>query len=213
MLAWPMISKWFAVAVFVLLALRADAQRSPALDVAAYRDSIDRVFADPELSILPDDVLQDFVGIDYFPYAEEFRITARFKRIKRGKVFAMKTTTDRLPEYMPYGELSFKLKGEKVRLTVYQNVELTKKVGFEDYLFLPFTDETNTSSTYGGGRYLDFRQGDMDKQTVVDFNRCYNPYCVYSKKYSCPIPPKENHVNLAIEAGVKAGLKLRSAEE
>lgn len=208
---------WFKggalIALLGVFALRADAQRSPQTDVLAYRDSVDQVFADPELSILPDDVREIFIGIDYFAYDERFRVSARFKRIKRGRVFKMKTTTDRLPEYKPYGTLTFELMGKKERLTVYQNIELIKKEGYEDYIFLPFTDATNGESTYGGGRYLDLRIGDLGPTTVLDFNRCYNPYCVYSKKYSCPIPPSENHIEQAIEAGVRAGLRLHSSEQ
>jgi uncharacterized protein (DUF1684 family) len=207
------VKQGIATLLFLVLALRADAQRTPENDVIAYRDSVDQVFADPELSILPDDVREIFIGIDYFAYDARFRVNARFKRIKRGRVFKMKTTTERLPEYLPYGTLTFAIDGKKERLTVYQNVELSKKDGFADYLFLPFTDETNGVSTYGGGRYLDLRQGDLGKETVLDFNRCYNPYCVYSKKYSCPIPPSENHMSQAIEAGVKAQLRLSSSDQ
>lgn len=207
------VKQGIAAILFLVLALRADAQRTPEMHVIAYRDSVDRVFADPELSILTDDVREDFLGIGYFAYDESYRVTARFKRIKRARVFKMKTTTDRLPEYLPYGTLTFALNGKNERLTVYQNVELSKKDGFSDYLFLPFTDETNGVSTYGGGRYLDLRQGDLGKETVLDFNRCYNPYCVYSKKYSCPIPPSENHMSQIVEAGVKADLRLRSSEQ
>ncbi|MFV9484298.1 DUF1684 domain-containing protein, partial [Christiangramia sp. ASW11-125] len=71
-----------------------------------------------------------------------------------------------------------------------------------DYLFLPFTDETNGISTYDGGRYLDFSIPE-EKRVTIDFNRAYNPYCAYSGRYSCPIPPKENHLETAIPAGVK----------
>jgi uncharacterized protein (DUF1684 family) len=199
--------------LFLVLALRADAQCTPQNDVIAYRDSVDQVFADPELSILMEDVREAFLGLDYFAYDDSYCVHASFKPIKRGRVFKMKTTTDRLPEYLPYGTLTFEINGKKERLTVYQNLELIKKDGFADYLFLPFTDETNGVSTYGGGRYLDLRSADLGKKTVLDFNRCYNPYCVYSKKYSCPIPPSENHLKQEIKAGVKAGMRMRSSEQ
>ena len=117
----------------------------------------------------------------------------------------MKTTTNRLPEYRKYGELKFSLEGKMLTLSVYQNLELTKKAGFEDYLFIPFTDLTNGDETYGGGRYIDFRMDQLKEKLVrLDFNRAYNPYCAYSKGYSCPIPPAENLLPVAIRAGVKS---------
>ncbi len=73
---------------------------------------------------------------------------------------------------------------------------------FENYLFLPFTDLTNGNGTYGGGRYIDLEIPKGDTM-VIDFNKSYNPYCAYNGKYSCPIPPKENDLNIAIKAGVK----------
>ena len=69
-------------------------------------------------------------------------------------------------------------------------------------LFLPFQD--SSADSYGGGRYLDIRTGDIrDGKLVLDFNRCYNPYCAYKEGYSCPIPPVENRLPVAIEAGEK----------
>ena len=77
------------------------------------------------------------------------------------------------------------------------------KPGYEDYLFLPFLDNTNGETSYGGGRYVEGRipEGDI---LVIDFNKAYNPYCAYNEKYSCPIVPRENSVDENIEAGVKA---------
>ena len=73
---------------------------------------------------------------------------------------------------------------------------------YKDYLFLPFTDLTNGDTTYGGGRYIDMRI--PEKNTIIlDFNQSYNPYCAYGGNYSCPIPPAENNLDIAITAGVK----------
>ena len=74
--------------------------------------------------------------------------------------------------------------------------------GFKDYLFLPFMDDTNGEQTYAGGRYIDLRipEGNTLK---IDFNKAYNPYCAYNEKYSCPIVPRENYLDVAVKAGVK----------
>ena len=87
-------------------------------------------------------------------------------------------------------------------MNVYQNQELIKQEGFENYLFLPFSDETNGIESYGGGRYIDLRIPESNK-LIIDFNSAYNPYCAYNDKYSCPIVPRENYLRTRIEAGVK----------
>ena len=70
-------------------------------------------------------------------------------------------------------------------------------------MFLPFLDNTNGEETYGGGRYIDL-QFPEGGELVIDFNKAYNPLCAYNEKYSCPIVPLENYLELKVEAGVKA---------
>ena len=65
---------------------------------------------------------------------------------------------------------------------------------------MPFRDATSGHETYGGGRYLDLPVAPMGHY-VLDFNRAYHPYCVYSEAYSCPLPPAENTMALAVRAG------------
>ena len=87
------------------------------------------------------------------------------------------------------------------QLTAYRNIDLSRLEGYRNYLFVPFTDLTNGESTYGGGRYLDL-EGPLGNAVELDFNRAYNPYCAYGGAYSCPIPPIENHLGVAVRAGV-----------
>jgi TonB family protein len=79
-----------------------------------------------------------------------------------------------------------------------------------DHLFFPFTDETNGKETYGGGRYLDLRIPKSGDDIVIDFNMAYNPYCAYSSRYSCPIVPADNQMNIEVPAGVKYQKKEKS---
>jgi uncharacterized protein (DUF1684 family) len=167
-----------------------------------YRDSINKVFADPEQSILTDEDLEHFESLHFYPANQSYEVEVRFKRIKKGAEFEMKTTTERLPVYKPYGRVKFKVGKRKFKLTVYQNIEVIKMPGYEDVLFLPFTDLTSGDTSYGGGRYLDMRKSDIEVDGMIDFNLCYNPYCAYNPRYSCPIPPLENHLDIRIEAGV-----------
>ena len=131
-----------------------------------------------------------------------FIVVATFSRTNNEKVFQMKTSTDRLPEYKKYGVLHFTLDGKKLSLNVYQNMELTKKAGYEEYLFLPFSDKTNGHESYIGGRYIDMRIQE-GSSWMIDFNKAYNPYCAYNYKYSCPIVPLDNDLPIEIKAGVK----------
>jgi uncharacterized protein len=71
-------------------------------------------------------------------------------------------------------------------------------------LFLPFKDLTTNKETYGSGRYMDLDMSMIKKQQIeIDFNRCYHPYCAYNHTYTCPVPPAENLVNVAVKAGEK----------
>ena len=160
-------------------------------------------FKDATTSPLKPNDLKHFDGLDFFKFDSAYVVKASFKRTPNEKVFKMKTTTDREPEYVKYGELSFVLKGKDLTLNIYQNQGLIEKEGYEDYLFLPFLDETNGLESYGGGRYINARIPKGDTM-IIDFNKSYNPYCAYNDRYSCPIVPRKNYLKTRIEAGVKA---------
>lgn len=159
-------------------------------------------FKDASKSPLKDKDRKDFKGLDFFKVDSTYVVTAKFERTPYETPFEMKTTTERLPVYVKYGIITFKLKGNDYRLNVYQNQDLMKKEGYDDYLFLPFLDDTNSEETYGGGRYIDLTAPEAD-ELVIDFNKAYNPYCAYNEKYSCPIVPRDNYLDLKVEAGVK----------
>lgn len=171
-------------------------------DAIAYQAKLNAEFADPDKSPLDRKDLKKFESLEFFEVTEEFIVEAEFVRTPAEAPFAMQTSTDRMPIYVKYGELYFSLKGERFKLNVYQNQELVEDPEYVDYLFLPFTDLTNGRQTYGGGRYIDFRIPELNK-VKLDFNRAYNPYCAYSGRYSCPVPPQENALDIEISAGVK----------
>ena len=161
-------------------------------------------FANPEESILPKEELASFKSLNYFEIDETYKVEARFERTEGMPIFEMQTTTDRKPLYTTYGKAHFTLNGKEHTLHIYQNQKLMQTLEYADYLFIPFNDLTNGKSTYGGGRYLDLSIPEEGATTIVlDFNMVYNPYCAYNSKYSCPIPPAENNLDIAIEAGVK----------
>ncbi|RYU78957.1 DUF1684 domain-containing protein [Hymenobacter persicinus] len=172
--------------------------------VAAFQRELNAEYRDPAQSPLPAEVRATFTALPFFPADYRYYVEATFVRDSTSAPFKMKTTGLREPEYRKYGELRFVLEGRPLVLPVYQSLDLMHKAGYEDYLFVPFTDLTNGHETYGGGRYLDFR---IPKARLVplDFNRAYNPYCAYATgKYSCPVVPAENRLPVAIRAGVRS---------
>ena len=183
--------------------IKSQTDSSALKEISAFRQELNSFYADTAKSPLLKEDRLVFNGLEFYPVNLDFRIKANFVRTPDEKPFKMRTTTDRLPEYIKYGEAHFSLLGKKFKLNIYQNLQLIKKVGYENYLFLPFTDQTNGDETYGGGRYIDLRIPDGNS-IIIDFNQCYNPYCAYNHRYSCPIPPKENEIDVPVKAGVKA---------
>ncbi|MEY8021289.1 DUF1684 domain-containing protein [Muriicola sp. SD30] len=171
--------------------------------IIEFQNSLNEEFSDPDVSPLPDRYRKDFQGLEFFEPDTLYSVLAKFVRTPDAIPFMMPTNTDRLSEEVVYGVVTFTLKGKEYQLEVYQNEELKSEEGFEDYLFLPFTDETNGELTYEGGRYIDLTIPEEDT-LVIDFNKAYNPYCAYNKKYSCPLVPSQNHISTRILAGVKA---------
>jgi uncharacterized protein (DUF1684 family) len=142
----------------------------------------------------------DFKGLNYYPIDYQYFVKCKLIINKKKKTINFPTTTKRIAVYKVFGKLIFELNGQPCSLTVYQNVENKRRPEYADYLFVPFRDLTSNQTTYGGGRYLDFRIPKAE-EVWLDFNTAYNPYCAYSYEYSCPIPPKENTLKIAIEAG------------
>ena len=172
-------------------------------DILDFQKELNEEFKDPETSPLPDRYRKNFETLDFFPPDTSYVINAKFVRTPEALPFLMPTTTDRKSKEVVYGIAYFSLNGEKRQLEIYQNEELMQQEKYRDYLFLPFTDDTNGESTYTGGRYIDLTIPVGDSITI-DFNTAYNPYCAYNKKYSCPIVPSINALNTKVVAGVKA---------
>lgn len=188
---------------FLMVSVFTNAQKSEVnLTSKEYQDKLNSEYANKEESPLTDEDFKIFKGLDFYPINKKLIVTASFIRTANEKTFKMKTTGVRTPEYVKYGELHFKLDGKAFKLNVYQSQDLIKKEGYADYLFLPFSDLSCGKETYIGGRYIDMRIP-KGNEIVIDFNKAYNPYCAYNHKYSCPIVPLENNLDIEILAGVK----------
>ena len=171
-------------------------------DILAFQNKLNREFLDPAHSPLNKKDRHTFKGHVYYPIDLSLRVKANFTRTSDEKPFKMAATRGEAKNFVKYGEIRFSINGTEHKLNVYQNLDLIKKAEYKDLLFLPFKDLTNSVETYGGGRFIDLLIPEGDTVTV-DFNKAYNPYCVYNDQFSCPVTPVENTLNTEIRAGVK----------
>ena len=197
------------LALFGSLTLRAQNTRlavsAHQRSVVEFQETINKEFKNRKESPLTPAERRAFKTLSFYPTDYAYYVEASFVRDSTSQPFAMETSTARRPLYRKYGELRFVLQGQPQRLSVYQSVDPLKGSGLDDYLFLPFTDLTNGHGSYGGGRFIDLRLPSAGATTMqVDFNRAYNPSCAYNHGYSCPVPPAENRLAVAIPSGVQS---------
>jgi uncharacterized protein (DUF1684 family) len=144
----------------------------------------------------------DLKNLNFFEADSTYKVTAKVKVLENETIFKMPTFDGSSKLFKRYAEISFQLNKKDYILYLYKSIALLNNPTYKDYLFLPFTDETNDKTTYNGGRYIDLTINDIKNNEVeLDFNKAYNPYCAYSDGYKCPIPPNENNLLTAINAG------------
>lgn len=170
-----------------------------------------------------------FMGRAWFPVDPQARVTARIQRFWVPDTVPFPTSAGTVKQYIRWAELVFTYKGHTDTLVAYRSVQNLEHPEYGRLLFVPFTDQTSGESTYGGGRYLDppmppendaswdLSDSDADDTSwddaidddaswendtlILDFNTAYNPYCAVADGWFCPIPPAENFLNVALEAG------------
>lgn len=135
-----------------------------------------------------------FEGLEYFALDPAYRVEARLEP-EPGTV-AVPNVLGQMVDSPSPGRLVFTVAGREV------SIRPIMEEGDED-MFLIFGDETNRTTTYGGGRFLYAPAPGADGRTVIDFNRSYNPPCAFTPYATCPLPPADNKLALAIEAGEK----------
>lgn len=144
----------------------------------------------------------DLDELRYFPLDKSFEVIADVELAEGEKPFQLPTYSGITKTYIKYATTRFKIRGKSHTLNLYKNLQNIRMPQYKDLLFLPYKDVTNGDQTYGGGRYINLYTYDIvDDKITLDFNKSYNPWCAYSDGYNCPIPPIENHMEIAIMAG------------
>ena len=170
-------------------------------EMSEFRREKDRFFAASPQSPLPHEQRHGhFSGLSYYAPDPAFRVKAAVAPFAQPETVQMATSTGDIRPQVRYAELRFRISDRDLRLA-----------GFTDphqhhthELFVPFRDATSGQETYGAGRYLEVElehHADGTHSATIDFNLAYNPYCAYSPDYSCPIPPAENRLPVAVAAG------------
>ena len=156
-----------------------------------FRKQKDEFFASNPQSPFTPEMQKNFSGLIYFPENPALSMDLEIDEFDVKDPVEILTTTGDLRTYDRFGKIHFEVEGEQVSLTVYATPH-----GY----FLPFVDNQAGKETYGAGRYIDPEKL-PNGALHVDFNLAYNPYCAYNETYSCPLPPAENRIPVAIKAG------------
>jgi len=135
-----------------------------------------------------------FTSIDQYPIDAGWRFDAVFVPHPAGKTIDIASVINTIEPMANPGAVVFKKDGKDFRLEAVDEGD--------GQLFLIFADRTNRKETYGPGRFL-YADKPVGNRTVVDFNRAYNPPCAFNAYSTCPLPPPENRLDLAVTAGEK----------
>ena len=142
----------------------------------------------------------EFHDLKYFDVDPDFVFESKLYEYEPKDTVTIYGTKGEPRQVVRYGYVLFNRQGTEYKINVYEG----KTRNNQTYHSIWFTDKTTNNESYGVGRYIDFeKQSDPNYIYKVDFNLAYNPYCAYSKDYSCAIPTKEDYIPLAITAGEK----------
>ncbi len=202
---------WLLIIALATLVLASCSGKQPSYSAAqaqqwqnkwlAYRAETDSLFKYADWSPIPPEKRASFTHLNYFKYDPSWRLVLTLHRYPHpDSITIMGTKSGDLRPALRYGYFEFQREGKTCKLQV---IKILPHGKYQDtHLFLGFWDETSGKETYAGGRYIDLQKLPNGKY-LVDFNYAYNPYCAYSHRYSCAIPPLENRLPVAVRAGEK----------
>ncbi len=146
------------------------------------------------------DTSAHFALLKYFPVDPDFAFTSVLYENEQKDTIIILGTKGEERKVEKFGYVLWDYNSKQYKINVYRGTSRSGK----EYYSIWFTDKTTGKETYGVGRYLDFElHPEKDFIYTIDVNLAYSPYCAYSAVYSCAIPSKEDHIDVAIEAGEK----------
>ena len=137
------------------------------------------------------EVRRQFTGRVWYEIKDPFRAVGRFVPYSPPRHVPIVNVLGEVSDELAAGAVRFTLAGREYSLDAFEE---------DDELFLIFRDPTAGRTTYPAGRFLTARKS-ADGQVILDFNKAYNPPCAFSEFTTCPLPPRQNHLTVAIEAG------------
>ncbi len=137
---------------------------------------------------------REFKGTDFYPLSDSYLVEATFIPYDKPKQVAVPTVLGADATMDSPGELEFTLNGQKIRIQAYTE-------GSPE-LSLIIKDKTSGKTTYPAGRFID-TDAPKDGHVLIDFNRAYDPPCAFTAYATCPLPPRQNVLPVAVEAGEK----------
>lgn len=177
-----------------------------------HRAEVDSFFrSDPGSPFLRDSTVR-YHGIQWFPVDPRYRVQSRLHRYGQQDTVVVMGTKGEQRRELRYGYFEFTLPNGRgsdtlVRLNVYKFTPYDgqRYLLYKDNLSVWFTDQTTGKETYPVGRYIEIGNELSDTSHVytIDLNKAYNPYCAYSSMYSCAIPRREDHIDIALRVGEK----------
>jgi len=141
------------------------------------------------------DRVHEFTGIQYFPIQDSYRVSGTFVPFDTPKKLAIPTVLGENVEMTSPGYVEFTVNGTKARLSVLIEDDP------HEYFFI-MKDLTSGTETYPAGRFL-YASAAKDGKVTLDFNKAFTPPCGFTPYATCPLPPKENYLKVAINAGEK----------
>ena len=183
----------YAIACCLCLSLgSASADDSIRVQIEALRAAKDSLLKSEDSPLLPAQRAR-FEQLAYYPIDLRYRLRGELHIYGRQRIVEIPNTDSTITELERFGRFVSAFGEKYFWLEVYRSPQTGEAEVF-------FKDLTNGHTTYGGGRYARLTRED-DGMYVIDFNNAYNPYCAYNPAYICPLPPRQNHLDFAVEAG------------
>jgi uncharacterized protein (DUF1684 family) len=195
---WPFVFVVIILILFYTFFLPGEDKDQYRKSVIRERQKIERFMKDDPDSPFRKKGEIPFRGLEYFEIDPDFRVEADVTKLENPERIELIMSDGSRETYFKYAIAEFTL------MEVAQRIVLLKSEDHwnENWVFLPFYDETSTEETYGGGRYLDITYSGSSR-LIIDFNLSYNPYCAYTDSYRCPFPPPQNQITVKVTAGEK----------